>query len=526
MATYEIAVNLSSSLYPFATEMWGRSIMFPQLDENYNRTVFSTVDPGFEKSVPQVFYMHNVMPTVQGYQAVGYDSLIGAGTTDFEIIFDNTFQLQTADQNNFLFVPAAGKNFVYSAATHTWNSTSPFPAGTISHSTQVTTAFLHGQTYIYFSKIGCYVYDDTGLVLTSIVLAGLDPTQVLGICAANGYMIAVSADAVAWSSIVDPTDFVPSLVTGAGGGSINDAKGPVVFAAQISGGFIIYCQYNAVGATYTGNANFPFILLEVANSGGISSSEQVTYHTNRSSHIVYGSYGLQELNKTSAKGVYVEASDFLASKLFEDFDEITNTFTSSYPVKQLETKIVVIMGRYLVISYGITFLRYTHAIVYDMEFKRYGKLKIAHTDCFEWNSPNSFPIESGTQSKVLPKKSVAFLQEKGEVCLLNFDFSEGNANGVFMIGKFQFRRGNWIAHQYGVIDSVPSFAAQLRYQVWPTKNGKTLLTPSDGFKNTKLSGDKSSYFQKLVAGQNISIMLSGKFNLSTMLFAFTTLGKK
>lgn len=525
MPTYEVAVNLSSSLYPFATEMWGRSIMFPQLDENYNKTVFSTVDPGFEKSVPQVFYMHNIMPTVQGYQAIGYDQLIAAATIDPEIIFDNTFQIQTENQNNFLFVPAAGRNYIYSEDVKAWASTSPFAPGTIDTNTQVTTAFVQGETYIYFSRISCYKYNDVTKVLTPVPLGGLDPTQVLGICAANGYMIAVSTNAVAWSSILDPTDFVPSLVTGAGGGSVNDAKGPIVAALQISGGFIVYCQYNAVGATYTGNANFPFILLEVANSGGISTTEQVTYHTNRASHIMYGSYGLQEINKNTAKGVNTEASDFLASKLFEDFDEATNTFESHYTTKQLETKIHIIMSRYLVISYGETPLRYTHAIVYDMEFKRYGKLKILHTDCFEWNAPNSFAPGPATTSKVLPKKSIAFLQSKGEVCLVNFDFSELIANGIFMIGKFQFRRGKWIQHQYGIIDGT-AIQNTLRYQVWPTFDGKTLRVPSDGRQNAKWTGPKGRYYQKIVSGQNISIMLSGGFNISTLVFGFTVLGDK
>jgi hypothetical protein len=497
--------------------------MFPQLDENYNRTIFSSVDPGFEKQLPQVFYMHNVMPTVLGYQSIGFDQLTGIATTDFEVVLDHAFQVQTPDQNNFIYVPGGGKNFIFNG--NGWVEAPWFPANTITSTTITTTAFLHGQTYIYFANIGCYTYDNLTNTMVSVTLQGLDPTKIVSICAANGYMIAASEDAVAWSSIVDPTDFVPSLVTGAGGGSINDAKGSIAVALQISGGFIIYCQYNAVGATYSGNSSFPFIFLEVANSGGISTPEQVTHHSNRSTHIVYGSYGLQELNKASAKGVYNEASDFLASKLFEDFDEETNTFYSTYPPQPLAVKLVIVMGRYLVISYGINYLKYTHAIVYDMEFKRYGKIKINHTDCFEWNDPHvSNPVHP-TASRVLPKKSIVFLQEKGELFMVNFDFSSAGDKGVFIIGKFQFRRGTWITHQYGIVDSI-NRNIPCRYQVWPTKNGKDFLTPSTAVKNAKLSGTKSSLYQKLISGQNISIMLSGGFNLSSLLFAFTTSGKR
>ena len=503
--------------------MWGRTIMFPQLDENYNRTIFSSVDPGFEKQLPQVFYLHNVMPTVLGYQSIGYEQLTGAATTDFEVVLDHAFQIQTPDQLNFIYVPGGGKNFVFNGGG--WIEAPWFPPGLITSTTITTTAFLHGQTYIYFANIGCYTYNHATNSLESVVLQGLDPTKIVSICAANGYMIAASEDAVAWSSIVDPTDFVPSLVTGAGGGSINDAKGPIVVALQITGGFIIYCQYNAVGATYSGNSSFPFIFLEVANSGGISTPEQVTYHSNRASHFMYGSYGLQELNKASAKGAYTEASDFLSAKLFEDFDELTNTFTSYYLQQQLAVKLVVIMGRYLVISYGINYLKYTHAIVYDMEFKRYGKLKIAHTDCFEWTDPHPSNPANPTASRVLPKKSIVFLQEKGQLQRVNFDFSEVGNHGVFLIGKFQFRRGTWITHQYGIVDCHVG-GTPFRYQIWPTKNGRDFITPADGFYNAKLSGGRSALYQKLISGQNISILLTGGFNLSSLLFAFTTGSKR
>lgn len=521
MPSYEVSVNLSSSLYPFATEMWGRTIMFPQLDENYNRTVFSTVDPGFEKQVPQVFYMHNVMPTTLGYQSIGYEQKAPAATADFETTLIKPFQLQTTDQNDFIYVPCVGSHFVFNG---NWvKLASPFPS--ILPNTQVTTAFIQGQTYIYFANIGCFIYDNIAQQLTEVTLNGLDPTQIISICAANGYMIAASVNAVAWSSIATPTDFTPSLITGAGGGSVNDAKGSIVAALQISGGFIIYCQFNAVGATYTGNSNFPFILLEVSNSGGISTAEQVTYHSNRNAHIMYGSYGLQELNKNSAKGIYTEASDFLASKLFEDFDENSQKLSSLYTAAPVAVKLVVVMGRYVVLSYGITYPNFTHAIVYDMEFKRYGKLKIQHTDCFEWNDPHVTPPAQQIVSRVLPKKSIAFLQAKGEIFLVNFDFSEATASGVFLIGKFQFRRGNWIGHQYGVVDGTPA-PGNFSYSIWPTRNGKDFTTPFQGFKNVKLSGLKSSRYDKLVVAQNISLLLSGGFNITSLLLNFTVEGKR
>ncbi len=569
MAVFEVSVNLASSLYPFASEMWGRSVMIPQYDENYNRTIFTTIDPGFEKDTPQVFYMHNCMPTVQGYQSIGYDTAIPSqvtptqgdgvfgsfafGTGGFgnignvSFIYDKCFTIQTALGNNFLFVPAAGLNFIYNANVGYWVSTSPFSAGTVPNNVQVTTALVDGQTYIYYANYGCFIYDEIAGALTPVTLTGLDPTQILSICSANGYMIAASNNAVAWSSTVTVTDFTPSIVTGAGGGSINDAKGPISVALQITGGFIVYCQYNAVGATYTGNTSFPFIFLEVAGSGGLTNIDQISWHANMATHIMWGTYGVQELTKTFAKPVYPEATDFLAAKLFEDFDEDTLTFSSQYLVSPLAVKLVIIEGRYLVLSIAVEAPTYTHALIYDMTLKRWGKLKITHSCCFEWNQPNTFGIttygqlnnttyaqlsnttygELTTQSTsvVLSKKSIAFLQGDGTVKILNFDLSESEADGVFMIGKYQFSRSYWVEHQYGIIDTINT-TNSFQYFIIPTYDGKTLKTPVPAHMNTHLSGAKTQTYQKRVTGVNISILFIGAFSLSTFLIGLVRRGHK
>lgn len=540
--------------------------MIPQYDENYNRTIFSTIDPGYEKEVPQVFYMHNVMPTVEGYQSIGYDTAIAAqpgggivtggfgffsfGKSGFGVtgassfVYDRIYTLQTPDQNNFLFVPASGLNFIYDA-TIGWASVSPFPAGQVPNDVQVTTAFVQGQTYIYYANFGCYVYDDIGKTLVPTPLLGLDPTQIIGICAANGYMIAVSNNAVAWSSLTTPTDFTPSIITGAGGGSVNDAKGPIICALQITGGFIIYCQYNAVGATYTGNSSFPFIFLEVAGSGGLTSTDQISWHSNMAVHVQMGSYGLQEVTKSGSKAINPEISDFISSKLFEDFNETTFTFTSTYLTSQLSYKIVVIEARYLVISVAVQAPTYTHAFVYDLTLKRWGKLKITHSACFEWNDPNLYgqttygalsnttygqlagttygELNTAQQSVVQPKKSMAFLQADGTVLLVNFDFAENTSDGVFMIGKFQFQRRKWIEHEYGIVDTIVK-GNVFNYYIIPTYDGKTLQPFVPGFLNAKYTGARSVNYQKRVSGVNLSIMMIGQFNLSTMLLGFTVKG--
>lgn len=566
MAVNEISCNLSSSLFPFATELWGRSIIMPGLDENYNKTVFSTVDPGFEKTVAQVMYMHNVMPAVEGYQSVGFDTVIptnpsaspsGAfGSFAFGIsgfgqspissfTYDKIFPIQAVSQNRFLFVPAGGLNFIYDGQVGTWRSVSPFPANAVANNVQVTTAFVQGQTYIYYSQYGCFIYDDVNKMLVEVTLIGLNKTDILGICAANGYMIAYDNVAVAWSSLVNPTDFVPSLITGAGGGSVNDAKGAIIAGLQLSGGFVIYCQKNAVGASYTGNSNFPFILAEIPGSGGITTIDKVSWHANMSTHVVMNSYGLQEISKNNSKAVYPEASDFLASKLFEDFDEDTLALTSEYLDAPLNNKVTIVESRFLVLSYGKVAGTYTHALVYDMTLKRWGKLKITHCACFEWNAPNQFghitygalagttygqllgttygQLNVATNPEVLPKKNMAFLQADGTVKLINFDFSEAVADGVFIIGKFQLRRRAFVQHQYGMVETVNTGNA-FDYYIMTSDDGKTLKPAVKAKLITRAA--KTRMYARRKSGQSFAVMFIGQFNLQSYVVGFTMLGNK
>jgi hypothetical protein len=569
MAILELSCNLSSSLFPFATEMWGRSIIFPQGDMNYNRTIFSSKDPGFEKQTPQVMYMHNVMPSVEGYQSVGYTTVISpnvdagasgafgsfsfgssgfgsAGSSSF--VYDRAFPIQTAAKNNFIFVPSAGRNFIYDAVVGMWNSVSPFSTGEVNDDVQVTTAFVNGETYICYYKKGVYIYNETTKTLDVQTLLGIDVSQVVAVTAANGYLICATESALAWSNLTNPLDFVPSITTGAGGGNVQEAKGKITSVAHINGGFIIYCEKNAVGATYSGNSQFPFIFLEVAGSGGLTSMENLSWDANLATQIMWSSKGIQEVSKTTAKPSYPELGDFLSSRLFEDFDESFLTFTSEYLSSTVNVRLVIVQSRFLVVSYGITPPIFTHALVFDLDLQRWGKLKIDHTDCFEWNNPNLYGSvtydmlvdttydalaettydELSTQMSSITedRRSVAFLQSDGTVKLLNFDADQSTNTGVFLIGKFQFRRRQIIQHQYGIVDTVNS-NNNFNYYIFPTFDGKTFRTPIQANRNTRRgTSGKTRTYQRTASGINISILFLGVFNLSSFLIGFTMGGNR
>lgn len=542
MSHQKLRCNLAAAIFPFAAPLAGRTIIVPQYDQNYERTLVSAADTDKDKGIPQAVYMHNVMPLTSGYQSIGYDSLLDAmpgNHTDF----DAAFQLQNPDLARFIFVPAAGKNYLFDAVVGQWASVSPI--ANLKSTITVTTALVQAQSYIFYEGTNCYFYDDVAKVLTVQALTGLTIVDIIGICAANGYMIAFTKDAVAWSSQTVPTDFTPSLATGAGGGNIADAKGRIICALPISGGFIVYCEKNIVSARYTGNARYPYNFRELANSGGIQSAEQVSWQGNTAEHYAWTTAGLQKIDLNSCTNLVPEITDFLSMLLFEDFDETTLVLTEQYLSTPLNVKVAVVASRYLVISYGVALGIYTHAMVFDLVLKRWGKLKVTHVDAFQWNAPNLYgeltygqltmtyggfgsqvtygDLRTNLNTPEYVRKTCAFLQQDGTVVAVNFDFAQPGANGVLILGKFQFQRNKWIVHQTTEIENtyVPDAPAlpEFKYYLMNTLDGKT-FQPAIASRQIRNS-PMSSKWGTMLSGQNVSGMFIGKFNLTSCIFDFT-----
>jgi hypothetical protein len=479
-----------------------------------------------------------VVPIANGFQSIGYISALSGltGQTDF----DTCYPCVDTDSSTFLFAPAAGKNYIYDGDVGSWASVSPLANGAVPAGVTVTTAYVQGTTYIYYANYGCFKYDDTGLALDAVTLTGLTESLVLGICEANGYMIAWTTTGVFWSSLSDPTNFTPSIQTGAGGGNVQDAKGPINFCLSISGGFIIYCEKNAVGASYTANTAFPYIILEITGSGGVESTDYIGFQGNLSYHVAMTTAGIQQISLNSAIPTMPEVSDFLTAQVFEDFDETTLSFTTTYIGSQLAIKFAIVADRFVVISYGAQAPDFTHAIVYDIALNRYGKLKINHRCAFTYSSPAphglvtytellTTPISSlgsttyadfftDMQIANMPKQNFAILQEDGTVQLVDFEVSEVNADGVFIIGKYQFKRGNIMVHQYTDVETVLA-ASTFNTYLLPTFDGKDFAAAVD---TTTIKSDALvRRFAKRYSAFNISLCLVGAFNITSIVSNFT-----
>lgn len=550
MPHFQMRCNLAAAIFPFAAEFSGRTIIVPQYDQNYERTLVSSADTDKDRGIPQAYYLHNVMPTSQGFQSISFDQVIAAmagAPTDF----DNAFTMQDINANRFIWVPSTGKNYVYDGVVGAWASVSPVLPGVLPANVICTVAYINGETYTFYEGYGCFKYNATTKVFDVVTLTGLSTVDIKGITAANGYLIAWTKNSVAWSSTVDPTDFVPSLTTGAGGGSIQDIEGEIVVCLAISDGFIVYCERNAVGAKYTGNIQLPFFFKEVNGSGGLVSPEQVSWTSNLTEHYAWTTVGIQKIDKSNAILVTPEATDFLSSQIFEDFNETTLELTTEYLTSPLYTAVTIVADRYIVLSYGKNRPDFTHALVYDLALKRWGKLKITHRDVFQYNSPNLYgaitygtlgntgvtyggfglstygDLNSRISNSELPKKTLAFLQSDGTVVTVNFNASNAAANGVLMIGKFQLSRSRLITHQTTEVESVAKTVANFKLYLLVTLDGKTFepiveVTERPGRKPTALT----RRFDKRISGINFSPLLIGAFNLNCMLEEMTMHGDR
>ena len=126
------------------------------------------------------------------------------------------------------------------------------------------------------------------------------------------YMICVSKAAVFWSSTTVPTDFAPSLVSGAGFEFPSNYKGNAKYAKEHSAGFFIYTEGNVIFASYTGNARYPWKFREVPDSGGYTLSTQASGDTNTSVQVGITNTGqLQGLTPEKIDNIAPEISDFL-----------------------------------------------------------------------------------------------------------------------------------------------------------------------------------------------------------------------
>lgn len=542
MSKYRFQGALNAAQFPLVSSFQARTVVQPQLDTNVktNQAFYGTQESA-DYAIPQLLYCENVLPTAEGLMSVGYEDLI-AGIPG-ETSFDQVITLRDADENTFLFAPAGGKNYIYNALTGIWESTNPISAVGV----RVSRAYVNGRTFVCYSGLGIYEYNTVAGTFLAVTILGLTADQILGIGGSSNYLLIHDKLTVYWSSLINPVDFVPSLTTGAGFAIPQDVKGDITALLGTSGGFIICTSKNAVAAVYTQNSRAPFTFKEVANSGGVQTSEQVALEQTSGMQYIWGTAGLQSLTTQKAETVSAELNDFLAGRVWEYWDrENKKLIFVKDGSLEFAVKLSYLNSRYLVVSYATGGSNlFNYALIFDVALKRWGKLKIDHADCFSYTYPAlvgdlSYDDLAGTSYDALSltsydglavgvvpfqpsKLSMAFLKPDGSVQLALPNYYKEDQAGVAIFGKFQLTRARLMTIQQLAIEGIFGTSEMLVTAI-ASSNGKALDTAKS--MQLLLNGDQVRTYARRLTGINVSIVVEGSFALTSYLLEVTNDGDR
>lgn len=398
MATRKIRCNLASATFPLLTKAMGRSIVIPA-PGRVEAAVQDTdgASQNYTKNTPQPLYVQNYLPSMEGFNSIRIPKesipVSLPATVDKKI---NIYILRDELDTRVFYLSDPRYNYIYNYNVGAWVSFPPVTPPNrdgITGDEQVTVAYIKGKTYVCIEKYGIYTYDTKDNIFKNIEeLAGVDQYAIKGITSAGPYLILFTNTTIYWSNVNDPLDFVPSLITGAGSTEVLAVKSVIVVLAPVADGFIIYTAHNAVSATVTGDMNTPFTYKEIEDFTGLPGLQYLSYGSvSSSSHIAWTPTGIVEVNSQSVINSFPEATLFYQGKTIEEYDTTDKNIKLQKSLDVLNSKFRVIGGRYITLSYSLSDLSYfTHALVYDIALKRWGKLVFNHIDVFEPSLPSPY----------------------------------------------------------------------------------------------------------------------------------------
>lgn len=498
MTQRKYSTPLAKSQMPMLSSQVGRTVMVPH------------GSTGSDQRTPGILYMENVMPTEEGLSSVYLVSRIAAivGASNFRATkrisstLGVTYALGLEKNVNDAYTKVASTSASWTTHAATFTNASPHE--------DVTVGTVNGVSYIFEDSVGCSTFDGTNFA--AAVLAGLTVANITGVVASSGYLIAYDETDVSWSSTVDPTDFVPSTVTGAGGGSVAEIKGFIRFCLPLPTGFLIYADHNVIAATYTGNAKYPFKFKEVSGAGGGLTINEVAYDHNSAIHYAITEFGIQAINQVKAEIILPNMVKLSKLSKYESFSAVTKQITSNTYSSPMST-VALIENRYLVVSTKATASAYySYATIYDIALGRIGKVATQHTHVTSVITLSSIAEELG----------IGFVAPTGEVSGLRFSTSAGSADSVLILGKYQATASKFINLQEVELEDINS-SETLTVSVNVSLDGKSIASTKTAAQLASAAGIKR--YGVTASGMNHSIVIEGDFQLSEAMITYNLTGK-
>lgn len=507
---------------------------------------YTGAEPDGETAEAQMTYAHNVMPAAFGVKSVGYEQRVKEHRQGLEVDFSEILVLRDSAENQRLLAPAQGRNYLLSREGNWAQLSRP----EFLKSGFVTKAYVPQRTFIHYAYAGTQEYDAGTNSMAEVELQSIEADSFLGITASNGYLIGYDSTTVYWSSPIDPTDFTPSLATGAGSARVTAARGTITCVLPIHDGYIIYTTRNAVAATYSNNSNFPWNFREIPNSNGVVSPRHVSYDSNLAGHYAWTTGGIQLVAKGGANLIAPEVADFLRGDMLEEWigphrDRHQAKVATGYEVgydgqlqaypeaehqasaepnllrqyslpQHMRLQVKVIGARFVVISYGWP-SKLTHAIVYDIGLKRYGKLRFEHTDAFEYVAPDKLTAEF--------RHSIGLLRKDGSVYTCNTDEQRESLDSVIMFGPLQAVGGTMTQiNGINISTAAGHTGSPFELEVATAIKSSSPLFTALPFRSEH--GVTGSSWKCRCTGQRHFLILTGSFNLTGVEIDFQGVSKR
>lgn len=269
------------------------------------------------KTTPVLLYDGwNILPTAYGYRSYfGLTSKINVAALTSRC--DGLLVFQTSTYSNKIF--AMCEDGLWTLSGGTWTQSYALSVPTAGSHLEWTWCIIENILYMY-RQANTVVYK----VIANGTLSSFTPSFLtmagqMGIFRANGRLgFWDSANSVSWSSVLDHTDFTPSLETLAGNRIFNAVIGRIVVIRAKSDGFVIYCTRRIVGVRYITTGTLLWDADAITDDIGIAYPKQSTTGITDSDQYFYGGgalYAIGQYNQVSKSTqlvpVFPEVVDFL-----------------------------------------------------------------------------------------------------------------------------------------------------------------------------------------------------------------------
>jgi hypothetical protein len=365
------------------------------------------------------------------------------------------------------------------------------------------------------------------------------------ISSSNGYLLIAWDNVIAWAlasgNVFDFAPIANAAVTGSDSRIPEELIGNITCLTPVAGGFIIFSERNAIAAIYspTNFAN-PWTFREISGCGGVRNPGNVCKTDSQGSVHAITSAGLQRITLTSVQDVNTACSDFITGRQLEMYDEDSGELVLYRLQADLRTRCTLLGSRYLAASIGFSHTDYyDFALVYDLQFKRWGKFRYQHTavvGLFDTETPQDLLISDLGESTISDlgeatieslvtdvsgqytdyRHQIGLLTGAGELVRAVIDPGSpaGTGQARITFGQFQLSRSRATEMHAIEVEGCKSVSVELQ-----TSYDGRVLEPkySTDYWMEVAAVDDYAKWAGLVVGVNFTFSVVGTFDMSTIL---------